>query len=417
MAVQQNISWTIQSEDLAYSPLGYKVELGETRAVFPKTATHSTFEGTDEFEYLVDGVWLPYPVNGLLGAAEATQVRMLCKGETPTSTLVLGNDSVVLKMAIDGTDVLAYKQVCETNSFHIDSISCNADGQIWVKDTGNVITVLDRTLRVTNTMRVDSGCLLAVVDPFRNILWKVFTDHVDAVRITDMESIFETAIPETEDVLGWDFSTPSGTLFLVLSGDPSFALAVATDGSVTQFAPYATGVCQWGSRGAIACMSSPATVCVFDGDTTVQTVTASSLWLTSATRVTSQGHGYFLVTDSSSRVVKADESLDPQWLFQTPSYWSHIDVKTTPGPIEEGRVSFLTSPLGVASYRDLTNEAWMYGSTEMPITPPQNGSEYILSAIIPELRSANVSAKISPVNHDIKLQRDESSESSESSAP
>jgi len=398
MATKHNISWTVQQEDLIYSPLGYKVELGETREVSPVTATHSTFEGTGEFEYLVDGSWTTYPVNGLLDATASTQVRMLRKGETPTSSLIVGSDSFVFKMTLDCKEIMASRQVCETNSFLIDSISCNADGQIWVKDTGNVITVMDRSLRITNTFGVESGCLLAVVDPFRNTFWKVFTDHVEAVRITDMASILETDIPETTAVLGWDCSVSSGTLFLALSGSPSFALAVTTEGVVTLFAPYATGVCQWGANGALACLSSPATLCVFDGEITVQTVTASSLGLTSATRVASQGRGYFLVTDGSSLVVKVNDSMVPQWSYQTLNYWSQIDVKTTRGSEEEGCVSFLTSPLGMASYRDMTNEALIYGLTEMPVTITPNGSGHILSAVIPELRSSSVCARISPVS-------------------
>jgi len=393
MTRQQNITWTVQPSDLVCSPLGYKVELGETAKVTPALASHSTFDGFGEFEYLNGGVWSPYPVNGLLGASAGTQVRMLRQGETPTSALILGNDSVVVKMSLDCKNILAYRQVCETDLFWVDSVSCNADGQIWVKDTGGVITVMDRWLNVVNTLRLDSDCLLAVIDPFRNILWEVFDDSVMLIRTSDMSTVFTASIPATTAVLAWDFSRPSGTLFLALDGSPSFAVAVSIDGTVTQFAPYATGICQWGAVGAIACMPYSATLCVFNGTTTVETIPASNIWLSSATKVASQGNGYFLATDGSSSVVKVNESFYICWSMATPLYWSNIDLKTTPGPSETGRVTFLTSPLGVASYRDMASKSWMYGKTEMPILTSRTSGN-VIAAVIPELRSAHVAAKI-----------------------
>lgn len=398
MAIQQNIAWTVQTSDLVYSPLGYKVELGETAKASPALASHSTFEGAGEFEYLNGGEWSPYPASGLLGASAGTQIRMLRRGETPTSALILGNDSFVFKMSLDCNNILAYKQVCETDLFWVDSVSCNADGQIWVKDTGGVITVMDRWLNVVNTLRLESDCLLSVIDPFRNILWKVFDDSIVLVRTADLSVIFTVNIPVTTAVLAWDFSRPSGALFLALDGSPSFAVAVQLDGTViSDFASYATGICQWGAVGAIACIPDAATLCVFDGTATVQTILASSIGLTSATKVASQGNGYFLATDGSSSVVKVDEAFSPCWSMATPLYWSNIDLKTTPGPTESGRVNFLTSPLGAVAYRDMLSEALMYGKTEMSIMASRTSGN-VIAAAIPELRSAHVAARITALS-------------------
>ena len=413
MSNKQYISWTVQENDLTMSPLGYAVKIGKDTSFYPVSARHSTFERTREFEVSISGGdFVPYPRTGLTNATTNTVVRMLRNGETPNSVLMVGNDSFLYKMSLDCKEILLYKQICETNSYSIDSVSCSSDGKVWVKDNGGVVTVLNRQLNTLNTFRFSPDVIFSAIDPFRNLIWTVSKNKITSIRTEDM-SVVQSVVPsfQINAVTNWDFSGPSGTFLLIVNA--SKAIAVATDGTITEFSSGATGICQWGAKGALACIPSAGRVDIFDGSSVIASLAGVAVGTPNPTRLASLGYAYIMVVDSSGKVVKANYNWVPQWSIYSPVLWNNIDIKTTPGSKELGRVHYITSTQGVASFRDMENEGWTYGQYETSLLNVQGS--YPAVAVVPELISSHAWLNIEAIDSDDLNVRESSSSSSQSS--
>lgn len=400
MSKEQHILWKVPSRDLSVSPLGYSVEIGEDALVCPVSSRHSTFENTGEFEVsLSGGAFLPYPKDGISGATSKTTVRMLRNGETPTSVMVIGNDSFLYKMSLDCSRIMLHKQICETNSYSIDSVTCDASGKIWVKDTGGVMTVLDRQFNTLNTFRLSAESIFSAIDPFRRLLWQVSRHNITLTRTQDMSVVLNVALPTMASaVTDWDLSSPSGTLFLVL--DASRAVSVTMQGVLTTFSLGATGVCQWGAAGALACIPGAGVVESFDGSSVTGSFSGSAIGTPNPSRIASTGRGCSFVVDSSGLTVKVDESWTSKWSLEAPPFWSNLDVRTTNGPRELGRVLYLLSTSGVAAYRDMLTSGKRYGMTAVPLLAGNGSALYPAAAVIPELSCAHASMRITAISSD-----------------
>lgn len=420
MTKGHHIEWKVSIADLAHSPLGYKVELGETAAFSPITATHSTFERTSEFQVSVlgDGDFVPYPMYGLTNATESTVVRFLRNGETPTSTLIVAVESFIAKMSLDCKEIMGYKQICETNSYVIESISCSSDGRIWVKDNGGVLTILNRQLDIMGTFQVGYDSIFTAIDPFRGLLWVLTSTEARVLRTVDMSVVATMDLPiEVASVLDWDFSSTSGTFFCVLADSENNTTCVAMkhDGSLVEFGSGATSICQWGALGALACVPSEHAVKLFNGTSASVAFLGSSVGIGDPVGVASNGRDNAFVLDSNGEIVKTDESWTSKWSISTPPYWNNVHLHATGGPMELGRVMYLSCSLGVASYRDMLSEGWLYGVNNMPIPVGSSPSVYPVVAVVPELDCAHVWSRITPESRWEGEQKESSSESSASS--
>lgn len=411
MARDKQISWTVSQDDLQFSPLGYAVELGENDLVSPVSARHSTFSRLGEFEVSLLGndQFEEFPFNGITNATTSTKVRMLLKGENPTSNLIVANGSFVYKFSLDCSVLMAYRKVCENNSYFIDSLSCDRLGRTWVKDTGGIITVLDRNLDILNTLRMTDNVFFATIDPFRDILWTIEEFKVRSYKTTDMTMIVNENLPFAVDyVQAWDISAPSGTLLLTVSGDITSALSVNLDGSILQFSDGATGICQWGATGALVCRPDAGLVEYFNGVTIHDHTHGASFGVPAPTRIASVGYGCSLVSGSAGDICKIDSNRHLVWSMTSP--WTTTDIKTTVSKEEHGRVFYLTSSYGIMSFRDTPSESWAYGRTDTPLATTHS---YPLVAVIPPLETAHIWAKVSAIGSDSVPQRESSSSSSE----
>jgi hypothetical protein len=397
MARNQNISWNVQNADLAKSPLGYQVEICEDALVSKVLSTHNTFEKTNEFEVSMRGndVFVPYPTAGVIGATTKTVVRMLRNGETPKSVLLVANGSALYKMSLDCSTILIEKEICESGTYFIDSISCDKSGKIWVKDSGGVMTVLNQDFNVLNMFRTASGCIFSVVDPLRRLLWQITSSTVILSRTNDMSVVFSYSLPvSVYSITEWDISGPSGTLFLTC--DSSVALSITTQGAMASFSSGATGICQWGSKGALVC--KPNAIDYFDGTSVTDTYSGSLVGISNPERISSLGHGYFVVSDSTGLIAKVDEDMSPKWFVKYNQLVVYTDVKVTPSPTDLGGIIYLCSSEGVASYRDMTDEGLNYGSTLVTLSLGRSPSNYPVTAVVPDLTTSHVWSSITAIS-------------------
>jgi hypothetical protein len=397
MQTGQYIKWKVSKNDLLNSPLTYTVELGETSAVSPVSATHNTFNeispsvGTGNFTVSINGDdnYVSYPVEGLYNATENTVVEFSTNGEMPTSVLLVGNGEFLLKMSLDCNQILQSKQICQIGSYVIVSVSCDSSGNIWVKDSSGVLTVLSQDFRTINTFRMTPS-LYAVIDPFRQILWQVDQRKVSMIRTETMETVFEIDLPQpVTAVIDHDISDPSGTVFFVLVSEPyNYGIAVTLSGVLSSFSPNATGICQWGSQGALVASGS-ATVDIFNGTHVSSTSTIGSI---NPVRLSSFGYENVIASDLLGNIVMVDSSLAHQlWMATSP--FVNPDVHIPWGPMELGRVSFLSSTSGAAAYRDMLASGLPYGSTVTNLVAG-NSSLYPVAAIIPPLSYSHICTRI-----------------------
>lgn len=400
MSRKQNISWNVQNEDLSCSPLCYEVELGESPFVYPKSIKHRTVDGTGEFEVSLNGgkSFVPYPQDGIRGATINTIVRMLTNGENPTSAAIVGKDSFLYKMSLDCNEIILKKKICESGVYTIDSISCDNSGKIWVKDSCGVITVLDRQLKVLNTFNVSKNVILAVVDPLRRLLWTVSNYAITVTRTEDM-SIVTTALLPTSiyAVTDWEFSGPSGTLFMIL--DNSTAISVTKEGIVTTICTGATGLCQMGARGALICLPNYDGAGYFDGSSIVEFFTGSRMNISNPARISNFSNRGFIVSNAYGTVVKTDLEFNFKWNVSKIPLRGLIDVKTTQSSIDLGGIFYLSTSNGIASYRDLSTRAVLYGYKNIRLPSGRSPSAYPIISVIPELKSSHLWAKIIPTEH------------------
>jgi hypothetical protein len=190
-----------------------------------------------------------------------------------------------------------------------------------------------------------------------------------------------------ESVTGWDISGPTGTLFIISNG--SGAIALTTQGSVTSFSPGATGVCQWGAKGALACVPGSGRVEIFNGTLVTSTFSGISIGSPNPVRIASTGRDYAMVIDTSGVLTKINDTWTSMWNLSVPS-WTNVDVKTTSGPQELGRVTYLCSVNGIKSYRDMLSSGVLYGQTTQSLSAGRSPSPYPVVAVVPELETSHV---------------------------
>jgi hypothetical protein len=364
MATTRYIEWTVTPSDLDNSPLGYEVELSESVSAFSPTATHSTFARARDFAVDIDGSgnFEPYPYQGLTEATSSTVVRLLLNEENPNSCLIVGNGRSLIKMSLDCKKIIAEKLVCGAGYF-IDSISSATKGGILVKDTSGTITVFDRSLRPINQFSIGADCIFVAADPFRNVIWRVTQSSVSLVRTKDLSTSFTAGLPiDTEKILDWDISRQSGRLFMVLDGSPTATVSVSMDGTVTPFSSGASSVCQWGATGALACVPGLSQVDILDSSMVTDNFQASSIGLRAPSKIASRGTSCAFVVDVDGKMAKIDANWAPQWTLQSP--WEVTDIFASDSN-GLGSVVYLASLNGIAAYRDMINEGWMYGKIEM----------------------------------------------------
>lgn len=275
MATRQHIDWVVSASDALVSPLGYKAELGETRDVSPVLCSHSTFEGTGEFELSVsgDGGFEGYPSRGLLSAPAGTSVRLLLNGEDP-ATLVVASGRFAYRMSTDCKRVIASRQVCD-EPFLVDSVSCDRLGRVWAKDTSGTLTVMGRGLEVSATFRLDQRTVMAAADPDRMVIWQVMPDSIRMVRMADMSASMDLDIEldppsaAISSIISHDFSSTNGSLLMVVNdGISNHGVVVTLAGEVIDVGLEPSSVCQWGN-GALFCTSADARIHVFEGGSIV----------------------------------------------------------------------------------------------------------------------------------------------------
>ena len=418
MSTKKHIDWNVPSSDILVSPLGYKLELGETRNISPVLSTHSTFENTEEFQVSIsgDGVFETYPFNGLLDATTQTVVRFLRNGESPLSTLAVGAGSFLYKMSLDCKEVIQYKQICELDTFLIDSISCDRDGNTWVKDTSGTITVLDRWFRTISTTRLDSATILAVADPNRMVFWQVMPDSVKMVRMDDLSVSFEVATPSSiTAVIAYDFSAPSGNLFLVTTnGGSNTSIMVTPLGVLTNIGVDASGICQWGNKGALLCSTSDSKIYVFDGTSISDNFSTAGFGIGSPVRVASAGNIALFVSGDNGKFCKVGSGWDLMWNSPVFGLGYNVDLRVTPEMGSIGNVIYLASEYGVVSVRDMLDEGWLYGVTEMPL--PVVSSLFPAISVMNTAQPSHIWARATAISSGIPPRENSSSSSSQSSS-
>lgn len=416
MSTKQHIDWRVSAADALISPLGYRLELGETRGISPLLATHSTFERTGEFKVSVlgDGDFEEYPLHGLVGATERTIVRFLRNGESPLSTLAVAADSFLYKMSLDCKEIMQYRQVCETGTFSIDAIGSDRSGNLWVKDTSGTVTVLDRMLRTISTTRLDPLTVCVIPDPNRGFFWQVMPDSIKMVKSDDLSVTLDLGLPSTVvSVLAHDVSAPSGNLFLVTSdGLDGTSLAVTPSGSVIEVGLDASDVCQWGNRGAMFCSRTEPTIHIFDGTSVIDHFHTTLFGVSQPVRLAALGGGCFFVTDVDGSVSKVDSMLRLSWRFLADGLGDDVDVSVTPGIGEVGNVLYMFSRLGVSSVRDMGIEGWLYGGMRMPIPTGRLPSPFPVAPAMVPPPNAHVWARSVALPRDDVFTRESSSSSS-----
>lgn len=388
MARNQNITWSVQDKDLANSPLGYMVEISEDALGSKILSTHSTTDKVNEFEVSMrgNGIFESFPLSGLVGATTDTVIRMLRNGESPKSVLIVGNETVLYKVSTDCKHIMLEKEICKSHYF-IDSISCDKFGNIWVKDSRNMMTVLNQNFQVVNTFALPCDCIFSVVDPFRRLLWQVTRSKIKLYRTHDMSVVFSATIPfSLSSITDWDISGPTGTLFLTC--DIPVALSVSIKGVVDSFSSGATGICQWGSAGALVC--KPNSIDYFNGTSVTDTYPEALFGASNPKRISSFGRDYFILTNNTGMVVKVNENLIPQWSVKLNYLFAHADVKVTPSPMELGGIIYLCSSNGVSAYRDVLDNSLNYGYTLKELFLGHSSSNYPVTAVVPELTTAHV---------------------------
>jgi len=396
MAKNQNISWTVQNKDLLKSPLGYQVKICEDSLGSKVLSTRNTFEKNNEFEVSMRGndVFTSYPTSGITGATTKTVVRMLRNGETPKSVLLVANGSILYKMSLDCSTILFEKEICENGTYFIDSISCDKHGKIWVKDSGGTMTVLDQNLNAINMFRTAYGCIFSVIDPLRKLLWQITNSTVILSRTSDLSVVFTYRLPvSVSAITGWDISGASGTLFLTC--DDSIALSITIKGLIEHFSFGATGICQWGAKGALVC--KPNSIDYFNGMTVAETYEGALLGISNPKRISSLGHDYFVVSDDTGLVAKVDEDMNYKWFVKYSPLTTYVDVKVTPSPISLGGIIYLCSSEGVASYKDMNDKGVNCGSSLLALSAGRTPSSYPVTAVVPNLDYSHVWAKIIPI--------------------
>jgi len=409
MTIKQHIDWQVSATDIQNLPTHYELGLGETRDVSPLLATHYTSDDTGEFQLslLGNGVFDEFPADGLAVASTNTIVRFLRNGESPLSTLAIGADSFLYMMSLDCKTIIRHKQICETGVFWIDSISCDRAGNLWVKDTSGTITVLDRMFKVISTTRLDSTALFTVADPYRMVFWQVLPGSIKMLKMSDLSVVFSLATPVTvESVIAHDFSASSGNFFLIVNdGVSNTSLVVTPAGSLINAGVSASGVCQWGSKGALFCSDVDNKIHKFNGDYVYDHFHTTKFGLDQAVRIASDGSKGLFVTGNDGSLNKVNLDWSLAWKY-TADLGDSIDVLITPGINEIGNVIYLSSTNGVLSLRDMLTEGLLYGSTLTPFPAGNSPSTSPVSAVMRLPQSAHVWARVK------SLPKDNSSSSS-----
>ena len=396
MSRNQNISWNVQTKDLAKSPLGYMVNICEDVWGSNVLCTHNTSEKTNEFEVSMngDGIFTAYPTSGITGATTRTVVRMLRNGETPKSVLLLGSGSSIYKMSLDCSHILLEKEICENGKYFIQTISCDKTGKIWIKDSANIMTILNQEFKIVNTFGLPRDCVFAAVDPLRRLLWQITKTAVNVYKTHDMSIAFSRPVSIYEQrITSWDISSSSGTLFLTCEG--STALSITLQGVITPFSSGATGICQWGARGALVC--KPNSVDYFNGIAVSETYAGELFGIENPERIASSGKSYFVISDSTGLSVKVDDQMNPKWFIQPDQISNHVDVKISSNATDLGGIIYLYSYDGAVAYRDMVYRGTKYGSTSFALPFTDNVSNYPVATVVPDLTASHVWAEITPI--------------------
>ena len=175
------------------------------------------------------------------------------------------------------------------------------------------------------------------------------------------------------------------------------AVAVTVTGIISTFSPGATGICQWGASGALACIPGSSRVDIFDGESASNHFGAYRFGMTSPTRITSIGSRAVFAVDDVGLVSKIDSNWNFQWSIQAPAGWTNVDIKAAPSSTDLGGVIYLSSATGVASYRDMLGEGWKYGECDVAADLGRYPSVFPVISVVPSLSNVRILAKTEAV--------------------
>jgi hypothetical protein len=403
MATRQHIDWTVSASDAVVSPLGYRVELADTRDAGVVLATHRSSDGAGNFQLWMpeEGMFVEYPPEGLSGAKGRT-VRFLPNGEAPLATLAVAAGSSVYRMPLDCSSVIQEKQVCADGAFRIESVSRDRDGNVWAKDSSGTVTVTDRYLRVVSTIRLDPETVFVAADPLRMVFWQVLPGSIRMVKMGDLSVSLDLSLPQpVAAVMSHDFSEPSGSLFMVTSdGGTNTSVAVTPLGVVTNVGVSAISTCQWGSKGALFSDETLTTIYVFDGTSVTGSFSTIPLGLSAPARIASTGNESVFLVGGDGVLRKANSSWGLEWSLAVTGLGAQVDVRVTPEEGLTGRVTYMFSTSGVASVRDMLDSGSLYGIKLVDLPAGRSPSLVPAAAVMSGSQSSHVWARITPARVD-----------------
>jgi hypothetical protein len=377
MCARRYIDWRVSSRDTE-RPLGYRVELGNSRLLPSISSSRITFDSLHQFQYSPTGLekdLVVYPRNGIDNPSSNGLVRFDLRGESPQRNLIYVNGASIRRIAVDSKEVMATNNavLLDPQGVAIDEMR----NEVWVLDSTGVVAVMDSDLNLVKTIQMDDGSVAAIPDGSRNSFWQVLSNEVRLKSMADgstlrlFGNVFGGRIASR--VIAHFLSQHTGNLYLsVQFSDSSYAFIhlgrAAGDHYETD--TFVSGIAEWTSGEVLLCRSA-SSVLLYNGSHTSPTLMFDlSIYGIAVDRIACDVGDIYVTDRTAGRISRISTvSFSPVWIIPANGVADMLtlDVATAlDAGVSDNRLITYWSADAVGTIRDYGFTAVNDGASRFP---------------------------------------------------